>query len=331
MYRRARIIMNRFVFASFFCLLAFSAKAATVSGLPAASSVNSTDLFYCDQSLTDRKCTGAQIQTFVNTFPTVVAGTVNSGGIPYFSSTTAMSSSAALGANLPVIGGGAGSAPSVGTRSGNTTTFATTTGSFTTNDCIKVDASGNLVDSGGACGGGGGTTVPWTSATTATATTSGTSTFPTLTANVPAWVITAPWNVAGAPGMAGALTVNATGTAGVGFTTDSSHIADFQLNGTTNSFIRADGYFGSSDGSLFGQNLIVLGPGAFYLSNGGNSILNLYSAAQTFLTQISIPANNTFQLGSTDAASPSAQTLKVQSVVAGTTNTPGTDFTIAGS
>lgn len=39
----------------------------------------------------------------------------------------------------------------------------------------------------------------------------------------------------------------------------------------------------------------------------------------------------TLQLGATDAAAPVAQTLGVQSVVAGTTNTNGTDFTIKGS
>jgi len=37
------------------------------------------------------------------------------------------------------------------------------------------------------------------------------------------------------------------------------------------------------------------------------------------------------QLGAADAAAPVAQTLSVQSVVAGTTNTAGTNFTIAGS
>ena len=44
-------------------------------------------------------------------FPLTVAGTVNSGGIPYFNSTTQESSSALLTANSPVLGGGAGAAP----------------------------------------------------------------------------------------------------------------------------------------------------------------------------------------------------------------------------
>lgn len=37
------------------------------------------------------------------------------------------------------------------TRSGNTTTFATTSGSLTSGNCAKFDASGNVIDAGGAC------------------------------------------------------------------------------------------------------------------------------------------------------------------------------------
>jgi len=47
-------------------------------------------------------------------FPLTVTGTVNSGGIPYFSSTTQESSSATLGAGAIVFGGGAGGAPTTG-------------------------------------------------------------------------------------------------------------------------------------------------------------------------------------------------------------------------
>src|SRR5208282_2656502 len=47
--------------------------------------------------------------------PLTVSGTVTSGGIPYFSSTTNMATSALLAANAIMIGGGAGSAPSTTT------------------------------------------------------------------------------------------------------------------------------------------------------------------------------------------------------------------------
>ena len=61
-------------------------------------------------------------------------------------------------ANLPVIGAGS-SALAQGTRSGNTTSFATTSGTMTSGNCVSIDASGNLVAAGGSCttGGGGGT------------------------------------------------------------------------------------------------------------------------------------------------------------------------------
>jgi microcystin-dependent protein len=87
----------------------------------------------------------------------VVTASGTSGGIPYFSSSTGLASSAVLTANLPVIGGGAGAAPTVGTRSGNTTKFVTTTGTLTSGNCAEWDASGNLVQASAACGTGGGT------------------------------------------------------------------------------------------------------------------------------------------------------------------------------
>lgn len=76
-----------------------------------------------------------------------------SGGLLYSPTTTTIASSAALSNGLPVIGQGAGSAPTTGTKSGNTTSFATTSGALTSGDCIKIDASGNLIDNGSACGG----------------------------------------------------------------------------------------------------------------------------------------------------------------------------------
>ena len=58
----------------------------------------------------------------------------------------------------PLIGNGA-SAVTSGSKSGNTTTFATATGTLTNGHCVQIDGNGNFVDAGGACttGGGGGT------------------------------------------------------------------------------------------------------------------------------------------------------------------------------
>lgn len=92
---------------------------------------------------------GSSPLTANGTIALTVAGT--SGGIPYFSSTSAWASSAALTANLPVFGGGAGSAPFSGTRSGNTTQVVTTTGSQTSGNCVSIDASGNHNAAGFSC------------------------------------------------------------------------------------------------------------------------------------------------------------------------------------
>lgn len=97
--------------------------------------------------------------TSSGTLAFTVAGT--SGGIPYFDSSTSWASSGALTANLPVIGGGAGVAPTVGTRSGNTTGYANFSGSTSSGKCLEWDANGNVVTaaSNAACSAGGGTWV----------------------------------------------------------------------------------------------------------------------------------------------------------------------------
>jgi hypothetical protein len=83
----------------------------------------------------------------------ITSGT--SGGVLAFTASGTIASSGALTANLPVIGGGAGVAPTVGTRSGNTTAYVTTTGTQTSGDCVKIDANGNHIANGSACGSGG--------------------------------------------------------------------------------------------------------------------------------------------------------------------------------
>lgn len=78
----------------------------------------------------------------------------NTGGILAFTGTTTVVSSATLTADAPIIGGGAGAAPTVGTRSGNTTQFVTTTGTQTSGRCVEIDGSGNHIASSGACAAG---------------------------------------------------------------------------------------------------------------------------------------------------------------------------------
>jgi hypothetical protein len=102
--------------------------------------------------------------------PQTVSGTVTSGGIPYFNSTTQMSTSALLAANALVVGGGAGTAPSTVTTGTGVITalgFGVNTASGfplvnstlpTVGHCLQWGATG-VTDAGGACttGGGGGT------------------------------------------------------------------------------------------------------------------------------------------------------------------------------
>lgn len=76
-----------------------------------------------------------------------------SGGIPYYNTSTTIASSGVLGANLPLFGGGAGAAPIAGTKSGTGTKLATANvTSPVTSNCASWDASGNVQDSGVACG-----------------------------------------------------------------------------------------------------------------------------------------------------------------------------------
>jgi len=58
-------------------------------------------------------------------------------------------------ANTPLFNNGTGGFTN-GTRSGNTTTVGTTSGTLTSGDCAKFDAAGNIVDQGAACNTGGG-------------------------------------------------------------------------------------------------------------------------------------------------------------------------------
>lgn len=50
----------------FFCAQALAAD-STVSSMSAASALDGTELYYCVQSGADRKCTGTQVKTLVNT------------------------------------------------------------------------------------------------------------------------------------------------------------------------------------------------------------------------------------------------------------------------
>ena len=86
-------------------------------------------------------------------------------------------------------------------------------------------------------------------------------------------------------------------------------LLDIQLNGTSKLFV-------SSAGAVSATSLTL--SSSQYIKFGADAFLTRKSAAN-------------WQLGDADAAAPVAQTLSVQSVVAGTSNTAGSNFTIKGS
>src|SRR5208283_1232483 len=79
-------------------------------------------------------------------FPETVSGTTFSGGIPYFSSATALSSSNPMTNNIPIFGGGAGQPPTPGINpnsgSGTPTDLACFTASGTVGNCTSTTYSG---------------------------------------------------------------------------------------------------------------------------------------------------------------------------------------------
>jgi len=89
---------------------------------------------------------------------TGITGTFVAGGMVYANSTSTLSTSGLLALNQPVLGGGAAAAPTTGTASGNTTQFATVSGTKTANKQLAFDGTGNIVasatDIGGTGGGG---------------------------------------------------------------------------------------------------------------------------------------------------------------------------------
>lgn len=78
-------------------------------------------------------------------------GTLNVAGGYWLNNQPIFTGSSTFTAGLPIIGNGA-SPLAQGAISGSTSTFATTSGTLTPGDCLTFDASGNLIDDGGACG-----------------------------------------------------------------------------------------------------------------------------------------------------------------------------------
>lgn len=133
-----------------------------------------------------------------------------SGGVPYFGAAGILAASSVLSANNPVIGGGAATAPASGSRSGNTTIFATTTGAQTSGDCVSIDASGNHIANGSPCKSGTVTSIATTTPITGgTITTTGTIACATCVTSAAS--LTSNSLVIGAGSQASAVTTTGTG------------------------------------------------------------------------------------------------------------------------
>lgn len=132
------------------------------------------------------------------------------------------------------------------------------------------------------------------------------------------------------------LKLNVTSTASA----SNSRLLDIQLGGASTFQVLASSSISAAYVRVLagGQNLVGLGSlnaniphvaiqssGAYGWSISSDAFSGTYDL---FLTR---KAAASLRLGAADAASPVAQTLGVQSVVAGTTNTAGANFTIAGS
>jgi hypothetical protein len=88
---------------------------------------------------------GSGTVTSIATTSPITGGTITTTGT--IACATCTTNASALTSNMPVIGAGS-QAAAVGTVSGNTTEFATVTGSLTSGNLTKSDASGNVVDAG---------------------------------------------------------------------------------------------------------------------------------------------------------------------------------------
>ncbi len=131
---------------------------ATLATITAPTTNGSAACFNAAGALTD--CAGTPITSIIAGTGIGVSGTtaVTVSLTTPVAVTNGGTGATSYVASLPLIGAGS-AALSQGTRSGNTTSFATTTGSMTSGDCVSIDGSGNLIAAGGPCtvGGGGGT------------------------------------------------------------------------------------------------------------------------------------------------------------------------------
>jgi len=141
----------------------------------------------------------------------------------------------------------------------------------------------------------------------------------TQTTNQPVISATQTWNGSGVTFTGFKLNVTDTLSAGV------SNLIDLQIGGVSQFKVGKSG-------------VVIIPASAYYSYTGRSGILSqadgditFANSTQTSAVRFFVKANASLQLGAPDAAAPVAQTLGVQSVVAGTTDTAGAALTIQGS
>jgi hypothetical protein len=246
----------------------------------------------------------------VTTSGTLTLGVVGaSGGVPYFNTSASWASSAALAANSLMVGGGARVAPSTVTTNATVLTAlgATPTGS----GGIVLATSPALV-------------TPALGAATATSLAIGGATLGSNALAVTGLANFASVGSASAPSLS-------VGNQTTGFYSVSTTQLGFAVNGvsvlnygatagtwTTTAAVTVGSVTSTTNMSFTGNITGVGGTSGYYLGASFDTILTRHAAA-------------TWQLGAADAAAPVAQTLGVQNVVAGTSNTAGASWTMNGS
>ena len=135
----------------------------------------------------------------------------------------------------------------------------------------------------------------------------------TQTTAVPVLNATQTWNNAATTFTGVKLNVTDTTSAAA------SLLMDMQLAGASKFKV-------AKDGTITAANSFITTSGSFTIFSPTSGL-----ALRNGGTTIFSPADNTIRLGNNDSAAPNAQTLAVSSVVTGTTNTVGQNFTITGS
>lgn len=161
----------------------------------------------------------------------------------------------------------------------------------------------------------------------------------TVTTSKPLFDLSQTWNAGGVTFTGWKLNITDTASA------SASLLMDLQVGGSSKFSIRKDG---RAYGTLFGldnSNALFFAGNLTYLYAGGAAPLAVSSSTAIIINGsllgfssgtsadllLGRNAAASLRLGAADAAAPVAQTLGVQSVVAGTTNTAGANFTIKGS